>query len=210
MVLLEPGEVQIAIVPARYRGIAGALTLTDRHLVFERTTGVVSKRIRTIFSLPLTGIDSVSIEGEPQRTVLVVTTLRGEVIGPPRHEVHVDHAEGLEPENPRSRGRGQDPAGTSADRGRARSSHPHHDPHSPRGGHPSSSDGPLPLLQDGVSRARRAVSFVRRTFLITSGPTGARTPLGPVAQDPGTGGAGPFPGPRPARVLMFRGLVGAL
>jgi hypothetical protein len=98
MVLLEPGEVQIAIVPARYRGIAGALTLTDRHLVFERTTGVVSKRIRTIFSLPLKGIDSVSIEGEPQRTVLVVTTLRGEVIGPPRHEVHVDHAEGLEPE----------------------------------------------------------------------------------------------------------------
>jgi hypothetical protein len=98
MVLLEPGEVQIAIVPARYRGIAGALTLTDLHLVFERTTGVVSKRIRTIFSLPLRGIDSVSVEGDPRSTVLVVTTLREEVTGPPRLEVHVDDAEGLEPE----------------------------------------------------------------------------------------------------------------
>jgi hypothetical protein len=61
--VLEHDEKTIATEDANHKGASGKLTLTNKRLVFEHASGILSKRNYTTLNLPLDGIENFSVEG---------------------------------------------------------------------------------------------------------------------------------------------------
>jgi len=64
MVLLKPGEKVLLEEKASGEAYgSGTLTLTDARVVFERTTGLISKKTEIVLILPLHTVEDVRVEG---------------------------------------------------------------------------------------------------------------------------------------------------
>jgi len=86
MPLLEPGEQVILGENAKYRGTSGYLCLTNRRLLFEHGSGLLTKRTYTPLDLPIHEIGNVTVEGTLAKK-LIVTARSGQIMS--RHEFSV-------------------------------------------------------------------------------------------------------------------------
>jgi hypothetical protein len=84
--LLEPGEQTVLGENAKYRGTSGYLTLTNRRLIFETQSGVITKRTYTSLDLALHEIGNVTVEGALGKK-LIVGAKSGQIMA--RHEFSV-------------------------------------------------------------------------------------------------------------------------
>jgi len=72
MPIHEPGEEIIMGEHVKFGGKSGYLSLTNRRLIFEHKTGLVTKRTHT-FEIPLEAITNATVEGAIfKKLVLVV------------------------------------------------------------------------------------------------------------------------------------------
>jgi hypothetical protein len=83
---LAPGEQIIISEPARYGNKAGVLTLTNKRVVFESQSGIVSKKTYTNVDFALTSVTGATVEGLASKKLLV-SLQRGNY--PPRYEFSV-------------------------------------------------------------------------------------------------------------------------
>lgn len=63
MPALSPNEKTILTEKAKHRNVFGNLILTDKRLIFEHSSGIISKRVYVTVDLPLEGVTDVSVEG---------------------------------------------------------------------------------------------------------------------------------------------------
>jgi ribosomal protein S27AE len=69
--MLEHGEEIILTETARCRNTFGNLILTNKRLIFEHASGLISKRVYVTLDLPFAGIASVSAEGTLMKKLAV-------------------------------------------------------------------------------------------------------------------------------------------
>jgi hypothetical protein len=63
MPILSPDEKTILVENAKHNGIAGKLYLTDKRIIFEHNSGIISKRAYVTLDLSLEGVHNISVEG---------------------------------------------------------------------------------------------------------------------------------------------------
>ena len=94
--VLEPGEKEIFKLSGRYRGTNGSLTLTSRRVVFEQSSGLLSKRDCSLLDLPLASIQNVNIDKSLFKKLLVIITKGDHFTGIPRHEFEIQSPESIQ------------------------------------------------------------------------------------------------------------------
>jgi hypothetical protein len=63
MPILSPEEKIVIVENARHKGVYGELYLSNKRLIFQHTSGILTKRAYVTLDLPLEGIQNVAIEG---------------------------------------------------------------------------------------------------------------------------------------------------
>jgi len=63
MPILSPEEKVIIAENTRHKGVSGELCLTNKRLIFQHRSGIITKRIYVTLDLPLEGVDNVAVEG---------------------------------------------------------------------------------------------------------------------------------------------------
>lgn len=63
MPILSPDEKTILVEKAKHKGATGKLFLTDKRIIFEHTSGIISKRAYVTLDLPLEGVHNITVEG---------------------------------------------------------------------------------------------------------------------------------------------------
>lgn len=86
MPMLEPGEKVILGENTKYRGTSGYLSLTNRRLIFEHESGLLTKRTYTSLDLLLQDIANVTVEGAFKKK-LIISAKQGQIMS--RHEFSV-------------------------------------------------------------------------------------------------------------------------
>ena len=76
MPILSPEEKIIIIESARHKGVSGELYLSNKRLVFQHSSGIITKRVYVSLDLPLEGVQNVAVEG-PLIKHLSVYTKKG-------------------------------------------------------------------------------------------------------------------------------------
>ncbi len=71
MPILSPDEKTIVVENARHKGVSGQLFLTNKRLIFEHVSGIMSKRAYVTLDLPLEGVHNVAIEGLTKKHLTV-------------------------------------------------------------------------------------------------------------------------------------------
>jgi hypothetical protein len=84
--LLEPGEQVVLGENAKYRGASGYFCLTNRRLIFETQSGMITKRTYTSLDMALHEIGNVTVEGALGKK-LIVMAKSGQIMA--RHEFSV-------------------------------------------------------------------------------------------------------------------------
>jgi len=86
---MEPDEREVLCAPAKLRDTHGLLTLTNRRLLFTRTSGLISKKGFTILDLPLSTIKDVWVDHSFTRSRVVFVAQGEGGSGEPRTEIEV-------------------------------------------------------------------------------------------------------------------------
>jgi ribosomal protein S27AE len=90
---MEANENEVSRVSARLRGTIGILILTNRRVLFEHASGLVSRRAFTVLDLPLLAVKDVKTERGLAKTKLVLVAQGEGYSGLPRIEIEVGSAD---------------------------------------------------------------------------------------------------------------------
>ena len=90
---MEANESEVSRASARLRGTNGTFILTNRRVLFEHSSGLVSRRAFTVLDLPLLAVKDVRIERVFPKTKLVLIAQGEGYSGVPRIEVEVNSAD---------------------------------------------------------------------------------------------------------------------
>jgi ribosomal protein S27AE len=90
---MEASEKEVSRSSARLRGTSGTLILTNRRILFEHGSGLLTMRTYSVLDLPLLAVKQVKVERGVLRSKLVLVAQGEGYSGLPRIEIEIPSAD---------------------------------------------------------------------------------------------------------------------